>query len=235
MCNRYRARDPAAIVAMLKKLWGIEIDLGLPRYNIAPNQVLPIVVTGENSQPAVEMARWNLVPAFEAGGGSEYLRTNARAEDVLTKPSYRQGIQRRRCVVPADGFYEWEHLHGARIKLPWAFELASGAPFSFAGICEQGTETRPPSFTILTTTPNALVARVHHRMPVLLSDRDAQQWLIPGALTKELLEPFVKPFSPEKMRSYRVNPALNSVRNDTANAAAPHVEPDAGAFQLSFD
>ena len=107
------------------------------------------------------------------------------------------------------------------MKLPWAFELVDRRPFTFAGIWEKGNEARPPSFSILTTSPNELVGRIHNRMPVMLSDDDARRWVAPGALTKESLAPFVRPYPADRMCSYRVNSALNSVRNDTAEAAAP--------------
>ena len=205
--------------------FGIDWDIPTSRYNIAPNQIAPIFVRDDVDKPVATIARWNLVPFFERPDAPVYLRTNARSEEVLSKPSYREAIQKRRCLVPADGFYEWEHLHGGRLKLPWAFELKGTRPFSFAGLWERGNETRPPSFTILTTRPNELVARIHNRMPVMLAPAQAHQWLAPGPLTKETLAPFVEPFPPGEMHSYPVNPKLNSVREDSAAVAAP-VSPD---------
>ena len=201
--------------------FGVDWDIPTPRYNIAPNQVAPIFLRDETDRPVATVARWNLIPFFERTDRPGYLRTNARSEEVLSKPSYREPIQKRRCLVPADGFYEWEHLHGGRLKLPWAFELTGAHPFSFAGMWERGNESRPPSFTILTTRPNSLVARIHDRMPVMLAPAAAHQWLAPGPLTKETLAPFVEPFPPEQMHSYPVNPRLNSVREDSAEVAAP--------------
>ena len=215
MCNRYRAMGQAALMEYARTL-GIEWEFPAPRYNIGPNQIAPIFVMNEDPKPVATVARWNLIPSFEASDRGGPLRTNARAEEVLTKPSYRDAVQRRRCLVPSDGFYEWEHLHGGRVKLPWAFELAERHPFTFAGLWEPGHETRPPSFTILTTRPNELVARIHNRMPVMLADKAARRWLTPGPLTRETLAPFVEPFPAGRLRSYRVNPLLNSVRQDSA-------------------
>ncbi len=108
-----------------------------------------------------------------------------------------------------------------RVKLPWAFELEGKRPFTFAGLWERGRESVPPSFTILTTRPNERVALIHNRMPVMLTDEAAHQWLAPGPMTAETLAPFVQPFPAERMASYRVNPLLNSVRQESAEAAAP--------------
>lgn len=232
MCNRYRAAGAEELKRYFKEYWAIDYQPIGVRYNIAPNQILPIVISDEAEKPVMEMARWNLTPSFEDKPNPNILRTNARSEEVLAKPSYRNGIQKRRCLVPADGFYEWEWLAGGKVKMPWAFELIGKTPFSFAGIWEKGNETRPPSFTILTTTPNELVAKIHDRMPVMLSDTNAQQWLVPGPMTKESLQTYVWPYPQEKMRSYPVNPALNSVRNDTAEAAAPYVAPKSDQGEL---
>lgn len=220
MCNRYRAVGQEALVEYARE-YGLTWEFETPRYNIAPNQIVPIFVNDEANQPTATVARWNLIPFFEKADKPGYLRTNARSEEVLSKPSYREPVQKRRCLVPADGFYEWEHLHDGKVKLPWAFELEGGRPFAFAGLWERGNEARPPSFTILTTSPNELVARIHDRMPVMLSPENARRWLTPGPMTNEALAPFVVPFPPQGMHAYRVNPALNSVRNDTAEAAAP--------------
>ena len=225
MCNRYRAMGREALIAYARELLGIEWDIPGPRYNIAPNQTAPIFVKDDAGNPAVTVARWNLIPHFE-GEKSGYLRTNARSEDVLAKPSYREAAQKRRCLVPGDGFYEWEWADGGKVKLPWAFELAGGHPFSFAGLWERGGEEKPPSFTILTTKPNELLAKIHDRMPVVLSDADARRWITPGPLNPESLAPFVTPFPAARMNCYRVNQALNSVRNDTAEAAAPRNSDD---------
>jgi putative SOS response-associated peptidase YedK len=228
MCNRYRAMGQAALMEYAREIFGIEWDLPAPRFNIGPNQIVPIFVMDEEPKPVATLAQWNLVPAFEPPGPSAYLRTNARSEEVLGKPSYRDAIQRRRCLVPCDGFYEWEHRQGGRVKLPWAFELPERHPFTMAGLWERGNEARPPTFTILTTQPNALVARIHNRMPVMLADDAAHRWITPGPMTKESLAPFVQPFPPEAMRSYRVNPLLNSVRQESAEAAAPASDDDLG-------
>jgi putative SOS response-associated peptidase YedK len=226
MCNRYRAMGREALIEYARSVFGLEWDLPAPRFNIGPNQIVPIFVRNEADQPVATVARWNLIPRFDQGGQSVYLRTNARSEEVLTKPSYREAIQRRRCLVPSDGFYEWEHLQGGRVKLPWAFELEGQRPFTFAGLWERGGEAVPPSFTILTTRPNERVALIHNRMPVMLTDEAAHRWLAPGPMTAETLAPFVQPYPSERMASYRVNPLLNSARQESAAAAAP-AGPDA--------
>ena len=232
MCNRYRAMGQAALMEYARQIFGMEWDLATPRFNIGPNQIVPIFVLDDQPKPVATEARWNLIPAFEPGAVGSVLRTNARSEEVLAKPSYRDAIQHRRCLVPCDGFYEWEHREGGRVKLPWAFELPGQRPFTMAGLWERGNEVRPPTFTILTTQPNELVARIHNRMPVMLADGDAQRWLTSGPMTKDSLAPFVQPFPSEAMRSYRVNPLLNSVRQESAEAAAPAGPEDAQQGEL---
>ncbi|MDB6095559.1 MAG: yoqW [Verrucomicrobia bacterium] len=223
MCNRFRAVGREELIRYAREAFGIDWDPERPRYNIAPNTIQAIFVKDDEDKLVATQARWNLIPFFEKGekAGTSFLRTNARSEEVLGKPSYREPIQKRRCLVPADAFYEWEHLHDGRVKLPYAFELNPTRPFTFAGLWERGNETRPPSFTILTTSPNELVAKIHDRMPVILSDENAHRWVAAGPMTKETLAPFVRPFPAEKMHCHRVNPAINSVRADTAEAAAP--------------
>jgi putative SOS response-associated peptidase YedK len=223
MCNRFRAVGKEALMAYAREELGIEWEPESPRYNIAPNQLVAIFVKDDADRNVATVARWNLIPFFEpaARAGAGYLRTNARSEEIFKKPSYREPLQKRRCLVPADAFYEWEHLHDGRVKLPWAFERADHRAFSFAGLWERGNETRPPSFTILTTGPNELVARIHNRMPVMLSPDDARRWITPGPMTPEALAQFAVPFPAAQMSSHRVNPILNSVRNDTPEAAAP--------------
>jgi putative SOS response-associated peptidase YedK len=221
MCNRYRAIGKEALMAYARDELGIEWQIEEPRYNIAPNQIAPVFVQDGAGRPVSTVARWNLIPFFEKADKPGFLRTNARSEEVFTKPSYREPLQKRRCLVPADGFYEWEHLHDGRVKLPWAFELKDRRPFTFAGLWERGDETRPPSFTILTSSPNELVAKIHNRMPVMLSAENAKRWIGAGPMTKESLATFVQPFPAVEMQSHRVNAAINSVRNDTPEAAAP--------------
>lgn len=156
--------------------YGVRWDIPAPRYNIGPNQIVPIIVKDDAGANVATVARWNLIPSDKQGdekGGP--LMTNARSEGVLTTWSYRHAIQERRCLVPADGFYEWEHLYDGKLKLPWAFERERRRPFAFAGIWNRGGEMKPPSFSILTTSPNSVVGKIHDRMPVMLEEDAARR------------------------------------------------------------
>ena len=222
VCNRYRAIGREELMRWAREEYGIKWNIPAPRYNIGPNQIVPIIVKDESGGTVATVARWNLIPAGKTGTEKAApLMTNARSQGVLKTWSYRKPVQERRCLVPADGFYEWEHLHDGKIKIPWAFELLGRRPFAFAGLWERGDETKPPSFTILTTTPNDLVAMIHDRMPVMLSDDDSRRWITPGPMTAETLAPFVTPFPAERIQSHRVNSAVNNVRNESAEASAP--------------
>jgi putative SOS response-associated peptidase YedK len=162
--------------------------------------------------------RWGLPPTWTSNSSGSYKIINARSEDVLARPAFRESLHSRRCLIPADGFYEWKHE--GKEKLPFCFTLADDSIFAFAGIWEssknlQGLE----SCAILTTTSNELMRGVHNRMPVILPREAYEIWLDPYFKNPRGLQPLLKPLSPDLMRRYRVSQRVNQVKNDDSECA----------------
>lgn len=213
MCGRYVLTVPGDLLA---SAFGLEEAPELaPRYNVAPSQAVPIVRTGENGRRELAFARWGLVPhwAKEAAIGNRLI--NARADGLADKPSFRDSFKRRRCLIPADGFYEWQKV-GSR-KQPWLLRMASGAPFAFAGLWSSWTDpaTREPLETcaIVTTEPNALAATVHDRMPVILPAPARETWIDARSDRDHLLALLV-PFPADAMEAFPVSTRVNNPAND---------------------
>lgn len=189
-----------------------------PSYNVAPQSTQPVVRLNEDSgEPEFALMRWGLVPFWAKDSKIGYTTINARAEEVTTKPLFREAVKRRRCLVPADAFYEWQKL-GATGKRPFAFGLRSGEPYAFAGLWERWKpkEGEPlETFTILTTDPNELAAKVHDRMPVIVKPRDYSRWMEPGDPMRLPID-LLRPYPAEEMRSWPVDQRVGNFRNDDA-------------------
>jgi putative SOS response-associated peptidase YedK len=150
------------------------------------------------------------------------LMINARSETTATKPAFRDPLKSRRCLIPADGFYDWERT--GKAKQPYCFEVNAGELFAFAGLWDQWKDPGGQwikSCSILTTTPNALTSAVHDRMPVILDRADYDLWLDPGMTNVEAVSEMLKPYDPRTMRSYPVSPRVNHVANDDAECSTP--------------
>ena len=154
-----------------------------PSYNIAPQSSQPVLrLNADTGKREFALMRWGLVPYWAKDGKTGYSTINARAEEVVSRPLYREAMKRRRCLIPADAFYEWQRFD-AKTKRPFAFGMGSGEPYAFAGLWElwKPKEGAPlETFTILTTDPNELTERAHSRMPVILERRDDSRWMEPG-------------------------------------------------------
>jgi putative SOS response-associated peptidase YedK len=219
MCGRYVFTDPDN----LQRRFGVaQLPLDLsPQYNIAPGQTLPVVVAGEAGH-AVALMRWGLVPAWAKDPKIGYRTINARAEGLEDKASFRKPFRSRRCLVPATGFYEWKRA--GRGKQPYFIRLKDGELFGFAGLWdswrdERGEEVR--TYTIITTTPNDLVAPIHDRMPVILR-RDAEgPWLDPTIGEVPLLRSLLRPYPAEAMEAYPVSTRVNATSSTGAALIAP--------------
>jgi putative SOS response-associated peptidase YedK len=212
MCGRYTLTDPEEAIAALFPGLGTG-EAFVPRYNLAPTQTVCVVREGPAGREAVGL-RWGLVPGWAKPDARLPTLINARSETVHEKPSFRSAYRSRRCVVLADGFYEWER--GPDGKLPWRFTMAEGQPFAMAGIWERWTrgETPVESVAILTTRANALVGRIHDRMPVVVEADALRDWM--GMDTPpELLGGLLKSLEAEKMRAYRVSPRVNKVGEES--------------------
>jgi putative SOS response-associated peptidase YedK len=184
-----------------------------PRYNIAPTQLVPVITS--QSPKGFSFFYWGITPDFGQNKPVAQKLINARAETVKEKISFKNSFEKRRCLIPADGFFEWKKL-GKKTKIPYRFTLKDDELFAFAGIWEEYETVNGESqhtFLILTTTPNNLVEDVHDRMPVILNRNMEKKWLDSYTSEAELLE-MMNPYSSEQMISYTVSPLVNSVQND---------------------
>jgi len=191
-----------------------------PRYNIAPSQQVLTVLGAEERRGG--FLRWGLIPSWAKDPSMGDRMINARAETVAEKPSFRRALQKRRCLVLADGFYEWRKE--GKKKTPLYITLKSRAPFGFAGLWEtwKSAEGAPiHSCTIITTTPNALMESIHNRMPVILPREAEAAWLDRSLEDPARLLPFLVPYSAENMDAYAVSSAVNSPRNDSPSCIEP--------------
>ena len=211
MCGRYR----------LSGEWN-------PRYNIAPTQPVPII-RQHPKEPRREMSlvRWGLIPwwARDASGAAKMI--NARSETAAALSAFRDAFKSRRCIVPADGFYEWHRV--GKSKQPYCFEVKNGELFAFAGIWDSWRDLNghwTETCSILTTTPNAVTSAVHDRMPVILDTDSYDVWLDPGFTAVTAVSDLLKPYDARLMRRYPVSTRINHVENDDAECAEP-IEPGA--------
>lgn len=185
-----------------------------PRYNIAPTQLVPVITS--DSPKGFSFFYWGITPDFGQNKPVAQKLINARAESVNEKISFKGSFQRRRCLIPADGFFEWKKL-GKKTKIPYRFTLREEDIFSFAGIWEEYETVSGESqhtFLILTTTPNELVEEVHDRMPVILRREQEKKWLDKYSSEDELAK-MLTTYPAELMQSYTVSPLVNSVLNDS--------------------
>ena len=166
--------------------------------------------------------RWGLIPFWAKDASIGYKMINARAETVASKPAFREALKKRRCLIPGDGFYEW--AKNGKTKTPFCFTRADESIFAFAGIWEQWKNPEGnmvETCSIITTTPNALCADVHDRMPVILPDETYDLWLDPGYQKTDTICDLLKPCNPDLMRRYEVSSRVNLVKNDDAACAEP--------------
>jgi putative SOS response-associated peptidase YedK len=221
VCGRYWLVTPFDVLTSRFRVQGERIPLE-PRWNAAPGQDLPVVVAGPGGRGRLlKTMRWGLVPAWVASPDDAGRPINARAETAAGKPSFQEPFRSRRALVPADGFFEWRK--DERRREPWGIRLASREPFAFAGLWDAW---RPrggaplETFVILTTRPNAKVAALHDRMPVILAPDDEDLWLDTGA-HPERLERLFEPPPDESLETFRVSPRVNSPANDDPSVLEP--------------
>ncbi len=227
MCGRFaqpRSADDLARIFNARPA----TDLAGGRFNVAPTDPVAGVVE-QGGERIVDSFRWGLVPAYADSSRRGARLINARAETVETSPAFRASFRRRRCLIPADAFYEWRRHADPRTgrtlrSEPFAIRFASDEPMAFAGLWavwrDQSTDERLHTACIVTGPPNELVARVHDRMPVILAPDDWATWLDEGA-TPEALRPLLRPAPPEPMRMYAVSPAVNDVRSEGPELLMP--------------
>ena len=221
MCGRFtQTASPEAIALQFEVA---EIPLLKPRYNIAPSQpVVAIRIEPDTSTRKLVMLRWGLIPSWAKDPkiGSQCI--NAKAETVAVKPSFRSAFKKRRCLVVATGFYEWQ-VQG-RTKQPMWIGLRSKQPFAFAGLWEHWTPAEGESLetcTIITTEPNDLMAPIHNRMPVILAPVSYDKWLDPLFQHIESLTALLRPYPSEELTAYPVSTLVNNPRHDVPQCLEP--------------
>lgn len=223
MCGRYKLTVPFPEIV---RLYNLTNSVNLPaRYNIAPTQdVLVVIDDTEMKQRRGEMMRWGLVPRWAKDVKIGYHLINAKAESVSTRPAYREAFKTRRCIIPADAFYEWQET-GQSLKQPYAIVMKDRSVFSFAGLWEKWTDKTSGevicSCTIITTEPNELCAPIHNRMPVILDPKNYAQWLGEQLAKNEELHAMLKPFPAERMACFKIGTRIGNVKNDDAALVEP--------------
>jgi putative SOS response-associated peptidase YedK len=221
VCGRFTVKsDPAKV---RKNFRLATIPNLIPRYNVAPTQDISVVGLGREGPSLIRM-RWGLVPSWSKDPKAGAPLINARADTVAVKPAFREAFRKRRCLIVADGFYEW--AGEKEQKQAWYITLKSDEPFGFAALWERW---RPPagvsdepilSTAIVTTDANDAIAHIHHRMPVILDSADHEAWLDPDS-TPARLSALLKPLPSAAIQARRVSKAVNAVRNDGPECIAP--------------
>jgi len=220
MCGRFALIASAPRLARLLGL--VQVPEMAPRYNIAPSQPVAAVRATPDGARRMDMLRWGLIPAWAKGPKPDYRMINAKAETLAERPAFRVAFRRRRCLIPADGFYEWQRLKDR--KQPFYISRRDDDPLAFAGLWEQWSGDGDPvveSCTIMTTTANETVAPVHERMPVILEPGDFERWLDPSLGDVRLLQPLLRPWDPEALQALPVSSFVNSPRNEGPRCIQP--------------
>jgi len=223
MCGRYKL---TASWAEIHRLYDVTNSVNLrARYNIAPTQdVLAIIYDGATKQRRGEMVRWGLVPFWAKDVKIGYHLINAKAETIAEKPSYREAFKKRRCIIPADAFYEWQET-GHSLKQPYAIAMKDRSVFGFAGLWEKWTDKASGetirSCTIITTEPNKLCAPIHNRMPAILDPADYEQWLGERATSNNALQAMLKPFPAKQMECFKIGKRIGNVKYDEPGLIEP--------------
>jgi len=226
MCGRFTLTvDPEDLREAMP--W-LEIpDRFQPRYNIAPTQ--PVAVVPNDGKNKLDFFTWGLIPSWAKDPQIGSRMINARAETLTEKPSFRSAYRRRRCLVLADGFYEWkaENQGDRSVKTPMYIRLQSGKPFGLAGLWETWNSpdgSRILSCTIITTSPNSLMQPIHNRMPVIVPDGQISLWLNPGEVEPGDLQSILQPYPSEELVAYSVSRLVNDPANDVAECILPDLE-----------
>jgi len=222
MCGRYRLSRRKQIIEEYFGSAPWDEDWS-PRYNIAPTQPVPVIRQNPR-EPVRQIStmRWGLVPHWAKDASGAASTINARSETAAEKPAFRDPMRYRRCLIPADAFYEWKR-NGAS-KQPYCFEVNDGEMFAFAGLWDGWKNAEGQwikTCTILTTTPNAVTSAIHDRMPVILDRESYDLWLDPGITNVQVISELLKPYDAGMMRCHPVSGRVNQVGNDDQECSRP--------------
>jgi len=221
MCGRFTLTiNPAELKELSSNF--IFPEKFAPRFNIAPSQ--PVLAIPNNGSNTADFFVWGLIPMWAKDPAIGNRLINARGETIAEKPSFRGSFKYKRCLILADGFYEWKASKGRKSKTPYFIHMKDRKPFAMAGLWDSwegpdGSSVR--TCTIITTEPNELMKKLHNRMPVILQQRDWRQWLDPSPQTPEGLLPLIKPFPDENMASHPVSTLVNKPSNDSPELVVP--------------
>jgi putative SOS response-associated peptidase YedK len=232
MCGRFARRSTQEVLA---DWFGVELEdmpWFVPTYNAAPQSTQPVVrLNADTGKREFALLRWGLVPFWAKEAKFGFTTINARAEEAAAKPAFRDALKKRRCLVPADAFYEWQRLD-PKTKQPYAIAMRSGKPYAFAGLWERWRPKEGPvleTFTILTTDPNELTEPIHNRMPVILEPSDYARWMEEGDPARPPVD-LLRPYPAEKMLAWPVDNRVGNVRNDDAQLLDT-VQPGKSGYQ----
>ena len=220
MCGRYSLKADISQLALRFEFAGDDV-VHKPAYNIAPTQQV-LTVTNDGERKAEHM-RWGLIPFWAKDAKIGYRMINARGETVAEKPSFRTALRKRRCLIPADGFYEWQKL-GGKQKRPMRITLKSDEPFAFAGLWETWKDPEGAlvkSCTIITTSANELLSPIHHRMPVILPREQESLWLDQAIENPLALASAIAPYPDSELEAFEVSPLVNNARNTGPEVMLP--------------
>jgi len=223
MCGRFALKTTAqAIKEMFLLEQGYDYD---PHFNIAPSQSIAVIrYSPKQSARVLSPMTWGFLPPWAKDPATAYKMINARAETVAEKPTYRGPFKYKRCLIPADGFYEWKQLEGLGAKQPYYIKRCDEKPFAFAGLWEywcgaDGSELE--TCTIITIKANELMAPIHNRMPVIIKESGYDVWLDPRVQEPKLLQAYLEPFPSEELEAYPVSTFVNKPENDTPDCLKP--------------
>lgn len=231
MCGRYTIRRIDLLIRFgameAAEFEAFDQKRIVPRFNVAPSQFAPVVRLNAKGERVIDQVRWGLIPSWTKGK-PKLQPVNARSETVATSGMFRQAFQRRRCLVPVDGFYEWKKVD-EKNKQPMFIHRLDDEPFAFAGLWERwipepGAEP-VDTFTILTTQANPMMSAIHDRMPVILREPDFARWLdrnVPGDAVADLLVPLED--TKGEFEAYRVSKHVNTPKNDDAHCVEREVD-----------
>jgi putative SOS response-associated peptidase YedK len=219
MCGRYTLTNPDDLAARfgIEALTETRIE---PRFNVAPSQAVSVVVAREDG-PALATMRWGFQPAWMKTNGQRPPPINARSESLLERPMFRGAVAHGRCLIPADGFYEWMVVPGRKTKQPMYIRLKGGPIFAFAGLYVQGRDEVGETCVIVTTAANDVISPIHERMPVILDRSVEQAWLDRDLEDGQAALSYLQPVSPDQFEVYPVSSQVSSARNEGPDLVQP--------------